>query len=117
MSKERARYLRSHPTDAERILWKRLRVFKNYGFHFRRQAPFGPYVVDFACHRAKLIVELDGSHHAEEMQIAHDAKRDRFLKSCGYRVMRVWNNDVFANADGVAEAVLSAARNSPARSV
>ena len=117
MSKERARYLRQHLTDAESILWRRLRLFKKFGFHFRRQAPLGIYTVDFVCHRAKLIVELDGAHHAEQVQVAHDARRTRFLEARGYRVMRVWNSGVFANADGVAEAVLEECESSPTRSV
>ena len=107
MNKKHAWALRSQLTDPERILWKRLRVLKDRGLHFRRQASFGNYVLDFVCHRAKLIVELDGSQHAKEKQIRQDAKRTTFLESRGYRVMRVWNNDVFENPDGVAEAVLA----------
>ena len=113
MSKEYARQLRSRVTDAERILWKRLRMLKSHGLHFRRQAPFEIYVLDFVCHGAKLVVELDGSQYAEEKQIRHDAKRTTFLESCGYRVMRVWNDDVFENPDGVAEAVLAFALAPP----
>ena len=111
VSKEHAKHLRSRLTDAERILWRRLRVFKSHGFHFRRQGPFEKYILDFVCHRAKVIIELDGSQHAKEEQIRRDEKRTRFLKSRGYRVMRVWNNDVFENPDGVAEAVLALARS------
>jgi very-short-patch-repair endonuclease len=111
MSNQHATQLRSRLTDAERILWRRLRVFRSHGFHFRRQAPFENYTLDFVCHRAKLIVELDGSQHAAETQIRHDEKRTRLLEGQGYRVLRIWNNDVFENPDGVAEAVLAVARS------
>jgi very-short-patch-repair endonuclease len=110
MGKEYASQLRLNLTDAERILWRRLRVFKSHGFHFRRQAPFENYVLDFVCHRARVVIELDGSQHAEEKQIRHDEKRTKYLTRRGYRVLRVWNSEVFENPDGVAEAVLAFAR-------
>ena len=103
MSVQRARQLRSVTTDAERRLWRILRIFRHEGLHFRRQAPIGPYVADFACHRAKLIVELDGSQHAEARNARHDAVRTAFLESRGYRVLRFANSDLVANRENIAE--------------
>jgi len=103
MTMERARALRANPTDFERRLWYALRAMKGAGLHFRRQPPIGRYYPDFACHRAKLIVELDGSQHGEEEQRVHDAVRTAFLESRGYRVMRFWNGELIENFDGVVE--------------
>ncbi len=77
---------------------------------FRRQAPIGNYIVDFFCPRHRLIVELDGSQHAGTEALLHDAGRDAWLSRQGYRVMRVWNNDVMSNIEGVAAAILRAAQ-------
>jgi very-short-patch-repair endonuclease len=84
-------------TDAERKLWRALRA-RNVGAKFRRQAPLGPYVVDFVCFESKVIVEVDGGQHADN---AKDAIRDRYFSDRGYRVLRFWNNDVLRNLDGV----------------
>jgi len=102
MTVQRARQLRSTTTDAERLLWWFLRSFKYQGVHFRRQAPFERYTVDFVCHRAKLIIELDGSQHGEELIRQHDEKRTAFLESRGYRVMRFWNTDLFDDSRAIA---------------
>src|SRR5215207_9804403 len=88
-----ARTLRHSPTDAERKMWFLLRSLKPLGIHFRRQAPVGIYIADFAWHARRLIVELDGSQHADARR-AYDAKRTEWLQSQGYRVLRFWNNDV-----------------------
>ena len=101
-----ARALRQAMTDAEQQLWFRLRAKRLAGPHFRRQHPIPPYVADFCCISAKLIVEIDGSQHAE----AGDAKRDAYLESQGFRVMRVWNNEVMCRLDDVLAAILQAAR-------
>jgi very-short-patch-repair endonuclease len=106
---ERARHLRKNATPAERLLWSALRHLKSRGFHFRRQAPFDRYVVDFACHGAKLIVEIDGSQHGDPDHVAHDAKRTRYLNSRGYQVLRFWNEDVMSDCSAVVEAILRAA--------
>lgn len=108
MADRRARELRANPTEAERILWFSLRLLKTKGLHFRRQAPMGRYYVDFVCHSAKLIVELDGSQHAETEQMSYDASRTDYLQS-GYRVLRFWNTEVMKNRGGVAEAIFAAA--------
>ncbi len=106
----RARQLRRDATDAERLLWSTLREFKQLGFHFRRQAPIGPYIADFACHRSKLIVELDGSQHNEKREKERDAVRTAFLESRGYFVVRVWNNEVFRNGSGICDYILALAK-------
>jgi very-short-patch-repair endonuclease len=87
VSQQTARYLRKHQTDAERKLWRELRNLKREGFHFRRQAPIGRYVADFACHSAKLVVEVDGSQHNEDGGLEADAHRTTWLETRGYRVV------------------------------
>jgi very-short-patch-repair endonuclease len=109
-----ARQLRHNMTEAERRLWHRIRLKQLDGARFRRQAPMGRYVVDFVCHDAKLIVELDGGQHAD--RIGQDADRTAWLEAEGYRVLRFWNNEVFENLEGVlaaVSAVLSAAAPHP----
>jgi len=86
-------------TDAERKLWYHLRAGRFDGWKFRRQVPLGRYVVDFLCEEARLIVEVDGGHHAE--RIEQDSARAEWLRSQGYEVKRFWNNDVLANTEGV----------------
>ena len=102
----RARSMRVEPTPAERKLWWHLRHrLAITGTHFRRQVRIGYYIVDFASHGLKLVIELDGGQHAERSLL--DAKRTKFLKSEGYRVLRFWNNDVMQNIDGVLETIQS----------
>ena len=100
----RARRLRRDMTDAERLLWSRVRNAQ-LGIRFRRQAPFGPYIADFTCPPARLVVELDGGQHNG---CPHDALRDAFFQQEGYRVLRFWNNDVLANIEGVLMSIQSA---------
>jgi very-short-patch-repair endonuclease len=113
--KSRARQLRKHATPPEHLLWYALRCLKPLGLHFRRQPSIGPYFPDFACHRSKLVVELDGSQHS--VGEAHDAKRTMYLNSRGYQVLRFWNGDVLKNRDGVVEIILDAARKPPTRNI
>jgi very-short-patch-repair endonuclease len=96
-----ARNLRNNATEAERKLWRELRLLKAEGFHFRRQVPIGTAIADFACHRAKLVVELDGGQHSLPDRIRLDETRTEMLASHGFRVIRFWNVDVFQNMDGV----------------
>ena len=105
----RARNLRRDSTDAERAFWNRVRAKRLSGYKFRRQVPIGPYIVDFVCPVAKLVVELDGGQHQE--QTAADHERTQWLESEGYRVLRVWNRDVLGNTSGVLEAVLAELRS------
>ena len=89
-------------TPQERLLWRGLKeAFPDA--HFRKQVPLGPYYADFACHAAKLVIELDGSQHADA--VAYDAARTAFLESEGYAIVRFWNNDVTQNLDGVIAAI------------
>jgi very-short-patch-repair endonuclease len=81
----------------ERRVWSRVRDRRLSGWKFRRQAPVGPYVVDFLCIDAKLVIELDGGQHSP----VRDAARDRYLAACGFLVLRFWNGDVATNLDGV----------------
>ena len=88
-----ARDLRTHATEVERKLWQMLRGKKMGELRFRRQQPIGPYIVDFFCPSARLIVELDGSQHYEEKAAAYDKARTRWLEAHGYRVLRFTNVD------------------------
>jgi BirA family biotin operon repressor/biotin-[acetyl-CoA-carboxylase] ligase len=97
-----ARDLRRRATDAERILWNRLRAYRP---RFTRQFVIGPYIVDLACREARIAIELDGSQHVDS---ARDVSRTAFLEGLGWRVMRFWNSEVAENSDGVAEAILAA---------
>jgi very-short-patch-repair endonuclease len=100
-----ARRLRRNQTDAERLLWFRLRDRRLAGWKFKRQVPIDRFVVDFFCADAKLIVELDGGQHEQDKE--RDADRTRVLAAMGYFVMRFWNHDVVRNMDGVLEEILS----------
>jgi very-short-patch-repair endonuclease len=107
-----ARTMRKEPTDAERKLWWHLRHrLPVSNTHFRRQVRIGRYIVDFASHRAKLVIEIDGGQHVE--RAAADAERTTFLEEEGYRVVRFWNNEVLTNIDGVLEAIASALATTP----
>jgi very-short-patch-repair endonuclease len=97
------RRLRNASTDAERALWQRLRLRQLDGCKFRRQHPFGHYILDFVCLEKMLVIELDGSQHAES--VAADSERTAFLERSGFLVLRFWNNQVFDEMDGVLEAI------------
>src|SRR3984957_7545900 len=107
--RSRARTMRRAPTDAELRLWRRLRDRRLNGVKFRRQVPLGPYIVDFLCVGAKLIVEADGSQHAESFR---DNIRDTYLESQGWKVLRFWNKEMLQNREGVLETILAHARPS-----
>ncbi len=81
--------LRSHPTDAERRLWQRLRSGQVAGYKFRRQHPYENFVLDFVCLEKKLVVEVDGGQHLDSTK---DVGRDRLLERAGFRVLRFWND-------------------------
>jgi very-short-patch-repair endonuclease len=98
-----ARLLRRRQTDAERVLWKRLKGRQLEGYKFRRQDAIGAYIVDFLCMEPKLIIEVDGGQHAEHVQ--HDAQRTEYLRGLGYRVVRFWNHEVLGNPDAVLESI------------
>jgi very-short-patch-repair endonuclease len=100
-----ARRLRRDQTDAERVLWFRLRDRRLDGWKFKRQVPIDRFVVDFCCADAKLIVEIDGGQHDQDGE--RDADRTKVLEAMGYLVLRYWNNDVMRNINGVLEDILS----------
>lgn len=106
----RARKLRKNATEAEQRLWYALRLLKPLGMHFRRQAPIGQYFPDFVCHRSKIVVELDGSQHADGAVVKYDAQRTAFLNSRGYTVLRFWNCEVMVECDRVVDRIVAAAR-------
>lgn len=98
-------------TDAERALWSRLRDRRLAGLKFRRQVALGPYVVDFCCESARLVIEVDGGPHAGTTD--EDLNRTMDLEAMGYLVLRFWNNDVLKNLDGVVESILGTLRKLP----
>ncbi len=104
-SRPLAKRLRQDMTKAETVLWTRLKERQVNGWRFRRQHPVGPYVADFACLEAGLIIEVDGATHCEAIEIHHDRKRAAFLKQKGWTILRVSNLDVYDNLDGVVRAV------------
>ncbi len=103
-----AKRFRRSQTDAERLLWFRLRDRRLEGSKFKRQVPIYQYVMDFCCSDARLIVELDGGQHGVHAEA--DTARAKRLEELGYLVLRFWNNDVLNNLDGVLETILSTAK-------
>jgi very-short-patch-repair endonuclease len=107
MANETARKLRKATTPHEAKLWPHLRDLRKLGFHFRRQVPIDRFIVDFACYHPKVVVELDGGQHGLAGHGASDRARDAALAASGFRVVRVWNNDVDTNLEGVFDLILS----------
>ena len=101
--KHLARKLRQQATDAERILWRYLRAHRMAGYKFQRQVVIEPYIVDFVCMEARLIVEADGGQHLE--QVEDDLKRSLFLESLGYKVIRFWNHEILGDIQIVLERI------------
>ncbi len=99
-----AKQLRRDMTDAERLLWYHLRAHRFLGHKFRRQHPLGPYIVDFVHLKARLIIEADGSQHADQA----DAERDAWLARNGFRILRFWNNDILLRTADVLDAIHAA---------
>ena len=102
-STARARQLRKNLTDAESALWNILRNRQVSDYKFRRQAPIGPYIVDFVCFENRLVIEVDGGQHLERAN--YDAGRTAWLESAGFIVIRFWNNQVLKELDAVREAI------------
>ena len=100
----RARALRQRMTDAEKLMWSRLRARRLAGVKFKRQQPLFGYIVDFVAPDLKLVIEIDGGQHAE--RAGQDAKRSRVIEESGYHVIRFWNHDVLGNLDGVLQAII-----------
>ncbi|NCO60259.1 endonuclease domain-containing protein [bacterium] len=106
-----AKSLRKNPTDAEQLLWSRLKMRQIEGFKFRRQQPIGNYIVDFVCLDNRIVIEVDGGQHAEEKN--KDRERDTYLQRYGFKVLRFWNNDVLRNTEGVLEVIRDACLKNP----
>ncbi|HVJ34977.1 MAG TPA: endonuclease domain-containing protein [Terriglobia bacterium] len=102
MSLARARSLRRVATEAEKLMWSKLRNRQLDGWKFCRQMEIGHYIADFVCREKKLIIEIDGGQHADS---AADRVRTAYLEAEGYRVVRYWNNDVMTNISGALEAL------------
>jgi very-short-patch-repair endonuclease len=105
-----AKTLRKSLTDAERWLWQRLRNRGLSGYKFRRQHPIGPFVVDFACIEKGVVIELDGSQHAQNME--SDSRRSEYLRRKGYKVLRFWDSAVLREGEAVLNLVLSSLEES-----
>ncbi|HEY2106638.1 MAG TPA: endonuclease domain-containing protein [Candidatus Binataceae bacterium] len=110
--RERARRLRTESTAEELRLWTQLRGKRFAGFKFRRQHRIGPYFADFCCIARHLVIELDGSQHAEEEKERTDSLRTAYLEEQGYRVMRFWNNQINTELEGVLQAIYAALTDS-----
>jgi len=95
--------LRKRPTDAEKLLWKQLRLKQIEGFKFRRQQPIDNYIVDFVCFEKRIVIEVDGGQHATQSE--DDIARDTYLRQQGLKVLRFWNNEVLQNINGVLEVI------------
>src|SRR3990167_7243095 len=100
---QNAKDLRTHSTEAEKLLWSKIRNRQILNLKFRRQQPIPPYIVDFYCEDRLLIIELDGGQHNEDI----DRARTDFLNKKGYQILRYWNNDVLGNIDGVMEDIMN----------
>ena len=107
--------MRHAMTDAELKLWNELRAHRLEGLGFRLQLPVGGYIVDFACAEHRLIVEVDGSQHADHSDVEYDAKRSAYLKSKGWTVIRFWNDDVLKDLDNTCTHILAVLRNKGVR--
>ena len=102
-----ARALRARMTHAERKLWFALRDRRFANFKFRRQVPIGPFIADFICYTARVVVEVDGGQHADSWT---DERRDRWFAANDFLVLRFWNNDVLSNLEGVLTSILDTLR-------
>ena len=105
MNKMFARQLRGNMTDAEKLLWRNLRLRQLSKFKFRRQSPIGDYIIDFVCFEKKLIIEVDGGQHAE--QAMDDLKRTEWLQNQGFKILRFWNDQILREIESVMEIILN----------
>jgi very-short-patch-repair endonuclease len=109
--KERAKERRRNMTDAENRMWYYLRNRRLGGYKFIREHVIGNYIADFVCREKKLIIEIDGGQHMDA--IMYDSVRTNYLESCGYRVLRIWNDEVFKNIQGVMDSILQLLKTIP----
>lgn len=108
-NRQRAKAMRRAMTEAEQKLWNELRAHRLMGLSFRRQFPIAGYIVDFACPTKRLIVEVDGSQHADGPVAASDAVRSRALEQDGWTILRFWNDDVLRDIDAVCAHIVASA--------
>ena len=113
--KSLTRMLRQQSTDTERMLWKHLRAHRMADFKFKRQVVIEPYIVDFVCLEARLIVEADGGQHLE--QVEDDLKRSVFLESRGYKVIRFWNHEILGDIHTVLDRIYGCLIEAPGPSL
>ena len=104
-STQTAKALRKRMTRAEVILWRHLRKKQLGGHRVRRQVPIGPYVADFACMSARVVIEVDGATHGTDAEIVRDDRRTQHLREAGWYVHRVWNTDIYQNLDSVLDGI------------
>ena len=107
-----ARNLRTNMTDAEQLIWSKIRRKQIGDLHFYRQKNIGHYIVDFYCPKGKLIIEIDGGRHYENEGMKKDQERDRYLQRLGFTVLRFSDIDVLRNIDGVIERILEHVKSS-----
>jgi very-short-patch-repair endonuclease len=103
---KKASWLRNNETEAEKHLWQRLNKNQLHGFRFKRQHPIGSYIADFYCHKAKLVIEIDGKSHNAREQKLYDTLRTEELEAYGLRVIRFSNDEVFRNIDEVIKKII-----------
>ena len=111
MDKTKVRELRKNPTEAERFLWKHIRLRQLGGYKFRRQQPLGPYIVDFVCLEKRLVIEVDGGQHSE--RVKYDAQRSTWLEAQGFRILRFWNSEVLRDVEAVRKVIWEALGDEP----
>jgi very-short-patch-repair endonuclease len=110
---QRAKALRKEMSPPEVMLWSRLRQLRGEGPTFRRQHAIGPFIADFCCCKAMLVIEVDGAHHTEDDQIARDEARSAYLRQRGYRMLRIPAGEIMRNVDEVAQGVVQTALAPP----
>ncbi|MER9057374.1 endonuclease domain-containing protein [Mesorhizobium sp. M0195] len=104
--RKNAKSMRRGMTDAELKLWNELRAHRLMGMSFRRQVPIGPYIIDFACSTHSLIIEVDGSQHADPESVQRDEARSAYLNASGWTILRFWNDDVVRDIDNVCQHIV-----------
>lgn len=109
-----AKWLRKDQTPWEIKLWQHVRANRFQNLKFKQQVPIGEYIVDFCCEDKKLVIELDGGHHNEQLHQVVDEHKARFLRNEGYTVLRFWNNEVESNLEGVLDKINEVATSLPA---
>jgi very-short-patch-repair endonuclease len=108
LANSQARSLRKRMTPQEVKLWVKLRELKGQGLHFRRQVPRRDFIIDFACLKPRVLVEVDGSQHGMDGHLRRDQVRDRILAADGFVMLRFWNTEIDHNLDGVVETIFAA---------